>query len=793
MELKAKAKELCQKLSLEEKARLVAGVDFWHVGGSDTLGLPAIMVTDGPHGLRKQGGAGDHLGLGGSVPATCFPTASCLAGSFDTDLLRRVGEALGEECRKEDVAVLLGPGVNMKRSPLCGRNFEYFSEDPLLAGELAAAFIDGVQSRGVGTSLKHFAANSQEKARMVTDSVVDERALREIYLKPFEIAVKKAQPWTVMTAYNKLNGTYCSENARLLTDILRREWGFAGLTMTDWGAMNDPVESYRAGLDLQMPGPSGGNDKILCQAVENGKLSPDALDAAAARVIELLLKAEEGKKVPYECDMDAHLELAREAAEDGAVLLKNNGVLPGKPGQNVAVIGAFAKQPRYQGSGSSRINPTALDNACEAFTAAGCEYVYAPGYSLTDNDVHEELVDEAVEVARGKDVVYLFAGLPDAYESEGFDRETMGMPESHYRLVERVCAANENTVVVIQAGSPVKASWLDKAAAVLMCYLGGCQGGKAAVNLLLGKVNPSGKLAETFPRNLADTPSADNYPAVNGQALYRESIFIGYRYYQAAQKKVRWPFGYGLSYTAFEYLDLAVSAERFDPEAGVTVTCKVKNTGAMAGKEAVQLYVAPQIPVLFCAPRQLRGFAKVALEPGEEKTVTFRLDKTAFQYYDSAEKGWRTEGGVYDIEVAASSEDIRLKAPIDVEGDAEPRDMRKVTPLYYERGGFSNKEFAVIYGKNLPLPKDPGERPFTLNSTVGDLKGTLASNMLAKLLAKQMGGMKNDPEMDRMMAAMMEDMPLRGLKAFGMPPLQIEGVLDLANGHLFRGLKNVLK
>ena len=793
MALKAKAKELAAKLSLEEKSLLLAGVDFWHAGGSKTADLPQIMLTDGPHGLRKQAGKGDHLGLNESVPATCFPTASGLACSFDPDLLYRIGQALGEECRKEDVAVLLGPGVNMKRSPLCGRNFEYFSEDPLLAGELAAAMINGVQSKGVGTSLKHFAANNQEKARLATDSVIDERALREIYLKAFEIAVKKAQPWTVMTAYNRLNGTYCSQNAWLLTDVLRREWGFEGLTVTDWGAMDDPVESVRAGLDLQMPGPSGGNDAILCEAVRSGRLAPDALDDAVCRVIELILKYQEGQKIPYECDMDAHLRLARQAAEESAVLLKNNGVLPGSPGQRIAVIGAFARQPRYQGAGSSRINPAALDNACEAFKAAGCQYVYAPGYSLEDDLVHEDLVDEAVEAARGKDIVYLFAGLPDSCEGEGYDRTTMGMPESHYRLVERVCAANENTVVILQAGSPVKVSWADKAAAVVMAYLGGCQGGAAIVNLLLGKVNPSGKLAETFPRNLADTPCADNYPATNGLALYRESIFIGYRYYQAAHKKVRWPFGYGLSYTTFAYKDLTLSSDHFDPAKGVDVTLTVQNTGSVAGKETVQLYVAPQIPVLFCAPRQLRAFAKVALAPGEEKTVSFHLKADAFQYYDTAEHGWRTEGGVYDIEAAASSEDIRLKAPIDVEGDVEPRDLRKVTPLYYERGGFSNREFAAIYGRPLPLPRQPGQRPFTMNTTAGELDGTFAGKMLAKLVARHMGGGTGSDDLSRMFQAMLADMPLRGLKTFGIPLNNLVGFLYMANGNFMGGLGKALK
>lgn len=793
MGLYEQARELCGQLTLEEKTRMVAGKDFWHLHGVERLGLPEIMVTDGPHGLRKQSGAGDHLGLGGSVPATCFPTASALACTFDTGLLAEVGASIGEECRQEDVAVLLGPGANMKRSPLCGRNFEYFSEDPLLAGKLAAAFISGVQSRGVGTSLKHFAANSQEKNRLTTDSVIDERALREMYLKAFEIAVKEAQPWTVMTAYNKLNGTYCSENQALLTETLRGEWGFEGLVMTDWGAMNDCVESYRAGLDLQMPGPSAGNDQILADAVRTGRLPEDTLDAAVTRVIELILKYQEGQKIPYECDAKRHLALARKAAAESAVLLKNNGALPGNTRQNIAVIGAFAKTPRYQGAGSSRINPLELDCAYDAFEQAGCTFEYAPGYSLEDDQVHEELVDAAVALARGKDIVYLFAGLPDSYESEGFDRTTLGLPDSHYTLIERVCAANDNTVVILQAGSPVKASWADHTAAIVMAYLGGCQGGKGIVDVLLGKQNFSGRLAETFPRNLADTPSADNYPAVNGVALYRENIFIGYRYYDAAQKKVRWPFGHGLSYTTFEYAGLTLDHEHFAPGKPLTVRCTVKNTGAMAGKETVQLYVAPQIPVLYCPPRQLRAFAKVDLAPGEAKEVVFTLDDSAFQYYDFIEHGWRIEGGVYDIEIGASSRDIRLKAPVDVPGDTEPKDWRKITPLYYERGGFSSKEFEKVYGAPLPLPT-VGERPYTLNSTLGEIKDTFVGKRVYRQALEQMANMGgDDPTMRRMMEESLDGMPLRQLMMAGVPREKVLGILEMVNGNLFGGLKGLLK
>ena len=791
-EIRERAKELCAQMTLQEKAGFLAGEDFWHTKALARLEVEPIRMADGPHGLRKQETGPDGAAIAASTPATCFPTASALACTFDEALARRVGEALGEECREQGVDLLLGPGVNMKRSPLCGRNFEYFSEDPLLAGKLAAAYISGVQSRGVGACVKHFAANNQEKARLITDSVVDERALREIYLPAFEIAVREARPWAVMAAYNLLNGTYCCEDRSLLEDTLRRDWDFDGAVISDWGAVNDCAKSVAAGMDLLMPGPAPDAAQRLVAAVESGEVPAEALDDAVRNVLTLVLRAVESRKTPYTCDMDAHLALAREAAEEAAVLLKNNGVLPMKPGSKFAVIGAFAKRPRYQGAGSSRVNPTKLDSAYEAFESAGLTFDYADGYSLEDDAVHEDLLDAAVEAARGQDVVFLFAGLPDSYEGEGFDRKTLGMPESHNRLIERVCAANENTVVVLQAGAPVKASWADQPAAILMCYLGGCQGGSAAVRLLLGERSPSGKLAETFPRNLSDTPSADNYPAVNGVALYRESIFIGYRYYDAAKKKVRWPFGYGLSYTTFEYSDLRLDGDSL-ADGPITAHCTVKNTGDVPGDEIVQVYVSPQIPILFCPPRQLRAFARVSLAPGESKEVSFTLGERAFQYYDVKEHGWRSEGGVYNVEVAASSRDIRLSAPVDVPPTAEPRDLRKVTPLYYERGGFSNKEFSVICGRALPQGRTYAERPFGDNSTMGEVANTVAGRRFMREVRREVGGVLGVQNMDEdEMATRLEDMPLRQLLMYGYPRAKLETWLNFLNGNYVQALRGWL-
>lgn len=789
------SRDMVKQLILEEKAGLCSGKNFWYTKAAERLGLEAVMMTDGPHGLRKQDGESDHLGINQSVPATCFPTACATASSFDTELMYRIGEALGEECLKEEVGVILGPGANSKRSPLCGRNFEYISEDPCVTGEIAAALIQGIQSKGVGTSIKHFAANSQEKCRMVSDSIVDERALREIYLAGFETAVKKAQPWTVMCSYNKLNGIYASENRRLLTDILRDEWNFKGLVVTDWGAASDRVQGILAGEDLEMPGPSPSNDKKIIDAVKAGELPEEALDLCVARILELLEKSSENKKKEYACDMEAHHGLARQAAAESAVLLKNeHNILPASREASTAVIGAFAETPRYQGAGSSKINPAKMEHFLAAMNERGIPYEYAPGYELKDEGRAEELRELAVKAAKEKAIVFLFAGLPDEYESEGFDRDNLSMPESHNRLIEEVAAVNENVVVILMCGAPVQMPWKDRVKGILLAYLGGQAGGSACADLLYGSSNPCGKLAETFPEAVEDTPCHAWYPSPNKNAEYRESIFTGYRYYLTAEKPVAFPFGFGLSYTSFEYSGLSLSSLDFREEQSLTARVSVTNTGKRAGAEIVQLYVSQKDPVIFKAERELKGFRKVFLEPGETKEVCFELDFRSFAYYDTVHSEWAVENGTYEIQIGASSADIRLIAPIKAVGFSEGaseiiRERLKDTAYYNlsrERGlSITREEFELLYGRD--IIEEKRGKPFDINSTLNDIKETPAGKDVAEMFrqqAAQMLGSGGNGDIERMMQAMLMDMPLRNFMMFSGGALgieQINGILEMLN------------
>ncbi|MCM1537913.1 MAG: glycoside hydrolase family 3 C-terminal domain-containing protein [bacterium] len=765
-------------LSLAEKAKLLSGRDFWHTEECEHLKLPGIMLSDGPHGLRKQGVAGDHLGIAASIPATCFPTASASACSFDPDLIERMGKALGEECRKEDVAVLLGPGVNIKRNPLCGRNFEYFSEDPFLAGKLAAAFIRGVQSQGVGTSIKHFAANNQEKQRMWEDSVVDERALREIYLKAFEIAVKEAQPWTIMTAYNRLNGTYCSENKWLMEDVARGEWGFDGLFVTDWGAMSDPVKSFHNGLDLEMPGTCKGTDRELIQSVQDGVLTEAEIDRAASNVLKLLERSAQRNSIPFTCDMDAHNELAREVAQRSAVLLKNNGLLPLKPDAKLTVIGAMAKHPRYQGAGSSKINPHRLDNFCQVLEETGVSFDYTEGYRQDSVEPDASMIHSAIETARGKDVVLIFAGLPDISESEGYDREHMELPPAHNALIDAVADVNPNIVVILQGGSPMVLPWREKVKSILLMYLSGQQGGHAAWDLLSGRVCPEGRLAETWPLSIEDTPNHSTFASGEEHVCYRESIYVGYRYYDSIRKNVAYPFGYGLSYTTFAYRDLQII--------GKTISCTVKNTGEYFGGETVQVYLSLPDSKVFRAEKELKAFRKVRLTPNEEIRVTFELTENAFSWFDPRKKSWCVEPGTYQILIGSSSRDIRLSGEIHIDDGVTPE------TLSYAAGTAGQEEFEKLLGH--PVPKDTPRRPFTKDSlllhTTDSLLGKLILPISSKTAAKEMGG---TPQAVRMARETMESMPIRGLSMGGGTRKVIYGLVEIFNGHLFKGLKKMLK
>lgn len=706
-----KHKDLISQMTLKEKASLCSGKDFWHLKSIERLGLPEIMVCDGPHGLRKQNAENKKVGIGNSYPATCFPTAVTTACSWDRDLIYKMGQALAEECLQHGVSVLLGPGVNMKRSPLCGRNFEYFSEDPELAGEMGAAFIAGVQSKGIGTSLKHFAGNSQEMKRMTSNSIIDERALREIYLRAFEKAVKKSQPWTVMNAYNLLNGTYCSENDWLQNKVLRDEWGFKGAVVSDWGAVNDRVAGLNAGNDLEMPSSGGVNDAKIVEAVKCGVIDETTLDERVDKLIDIILKGAANKKPGYKFDVKAHNLLSRQIAEQSMVLLKNDGnILPLKrvEGEYVAVIGAFADNPRYQGAGSSIINPTMIDSGRRAFNNSPISVKFADGYDRSGKRKNEDAyITEACNLAKNASKAVVFIGLTDDYESEGFDRSTMKLPDGHNRLVEAVSRVNDNVIVVLEGGSPVEMPWADDVKAILNAYLGGQSVAPAIVDVLTGKANPCGKLAETYPVCLKDTPTSFRYPDSKENVQYRESIFIGYRYYDKVERNVRFPFGFGLSYTSFEYSDIKLKKKNLTKGEGAKVTFTIKNTGDVAGSEIAQVYVAKPESKIFRAPKELKGFVKIHLDPGEEKKVSVELDDRAFTFWNTATEDWCVESGEYKILVGASSRDIRLEAAAKMksEDDETIVDLRESAGVYFDGDPARAREddFKVIYGGEFKL------------------------------------------------------------------------------------------
>ncbi|HEY5680426.1 MAG TPA: glycoside hydrolase family 3 C-terminal domain-containing protein [Pseudomonadales bacterium] len=809
------AAALVAEMTLEEKAGLCSGRDFWHLKPVARLGLPSVMVTDGPHGLRKQDAEADHAGLNASVPATCFPTASALACSWDRELLQEIGVALGEECVAERVAVLLGPGMNIKRHPLCGRNFEYFSEDPLLCGELAAALIDGVQSQGVGTSVKHFAANNQEHGRMTVNAIVDERTLREIYLRGFEIAVRNSQPWTVMCAYNRLNGTYCSEHAWLLDSVLRDEWGFAGLVVSDWGAANERARGVAAGLDLEMPASGGINDARVAAAVRSGELAEAVLDRAATRNASLALLGGELEGRPRDVDHDAHHGLARRAAAQSAVLLKNDGgLLPLGRDVSIAVIGAFAQRPRYQGAGSSQVRPTRLDcawDAMEKIAEAG-RLTFAAGYDPRRSEPDQALIDEAVDLARAAEVAVVFAGLPGIYESEGFDRAHMRLPDQHNRLIAAVCDANPSTVVVLSNGAPVEMPWVDRPAAVLEAYLGGQAGGSAAADLLFGLANPCGKLAETFPMRQADVPSDAWFPGSDRQVQYREGLYVGYRYFDTFDRGVLFPFGHGLSYTRFEYGEIAMDDLRYEQGGRLEVSVDVTNVGDRPGAETAQLYVAALTSGAYRPFHELKGFAKTRLEPGETRRVTFVLDDGAFAVYDPEAKAWIVEAGEFELRVGASSRDIRQTRIITVVSD------QTLSPATEAVGGpnagspnagspnagdpgsadaglaVADAAFAAMLGR--PVPDPEPVRPYHLNSSVNEIAeswlGRLVKARVVAGFQQRMGARSSDETVQKMFEEMANNMPLRALPLFSRGAIsfaQLEILVALLNGRVLRALR----
>lgn len=678
---RSRARNLVQQMTLEEKAGLCSGRDMWTTKPIERLGIPSIWLADGPTGLRKAS-AGDAGGLGASQPATCFPTASALGASWDGRLAYEVGQAIGRECQAQGVQVLLAPGVNMKRSPLGGRNFEYFAEDPVLAGEMAAAFIRGLQSEGVGACLKHFAVNNQEHGRMYINAVVDERTLRETYLPAFEIALEKGRPWTVMCAYNKVNGTYASEHSHLLHQILKKEWGYEGIVMTDWGAVNDRVKGIRAGLHLEMPSTGGYFDRQIVEAVRKGELSEARLDEMVEELLAVILLADASRKKGLSVDYARHHELARRAAAECMVLLKNEeDILPLPAEASVAVIGRLAREPRFQGAGSSQVVPTRVDNAWVALQEHFNNLSYAPGYEDPDT-ISRELIDEACRAARDAEVALIFVGLPSQYESESYDRRHISLPPAHNALVEAVAEVQPNTAVVLINGSAVSMPWRRDVKAILEGWLAGQGGGNALADVLAGKVNPSGKLSETFPQRLEHNPAHLNWPGANGEVHYGEGIFIGYRYYDAKSIMPLFPFGHGLSYTNFEYSGMKISESALGEELHITVRVWVHNSGKRAGQEVVQLYVRQEGCRLQRPEKELRAFAKVSLEPGAQKEIVFHLNQRDFAYYHPAAGDWVAESGIYYIMVGASSRDIRLEQAFELQSGESPfAPFNRYTPI----------------------------------------------------------------------------------------------------------------
>ncbi len=787
-----KHNDLIEQMTLEEKCYLLSGKDFWQTRSVERLGVPNMTLSDGPHGIRKQEGAGDQLGLNGSLPATCYPTAATIANSWDPALGEEIGEHLGAEAASQDVCVLLGPGLNIKRSPFCGRNFEYFSEDPYLAGKMAAGYIRGIQKNGVSACPKHFAANSQELRRMASDSVMDERTLREIYLTGFEIAVKEGKAKSIMSSYNRVNGTYANENPHLLQEILRDQWGFDGFVVSDWGASNDHTAGVAAGSHLEMPTTGGDSDLELVEAVKSGRLSEELLDKRVDELLDVILSTTKavaplkGKSF----DIEKHHAMAAKASEQSIVLLKNeNDILPLKKGTKVAIIGEFAQKARYQGAGSSVVNPTKLDNAMDVIKNFDLDVAgFEAGYPRSGKG-NAEMQAKAVELAKKADVVLLYIGLDEISESEGLDRSHMKLPQSQVDLIEAVSAVNPNIVAVMSAGSAVEMPWLPKCKALIHGYLCGQAGASSVLKAIMGEVNPSGKLAETYPVKYEDVPSAPYFPAKERTAEYRESLYVGYRYFETAKVPVLFPFGFGLSYTTFAYSDLTVT----DKEATFTL----KNTGKKDGAEVAQLYVSKTDGGVFRPAKELKGFQKVFLKAGESKKVTIELDDKAFRYFNVDTNKFEVEGGEYQILIGASAADIKLRGTVSVQGTnaASPYDKAKFSKYFSgDIKNISDGEFEALLGR--PIPDGHWSGTLDMNDAICQLY--YAKSGLARLVYKIMTNMlnksikKGEPDLN---ITFIYNMPFRGIAKMtgGMCTMEMaEGLLTVCNGHFFKGMGAVI-
>lgn len=789
-----KYEAVIKQMTLDEKVSMLSGKDFWHTVDIERLNIPAMTMSDGPHGIRKQAGDADHLGLNASVPATCFPTAATIANSWNPKLGEEIGMHLGEEAVAQDVNVILGPGLNIKRSPLCGRNFEYFSEDPYLSGKMAAGYIKGIQSKGVAACPKHFAVNSQELRRMSNDSVLDERTFREIYTTGFEIAVKEGKAKSIMSAYNKINGVYANENEHLLQDILVKEWGFDGCVISDWGASNSHVDGVRAGSHIEMPTTGADGKRELIRAIKDGSLKEGLLDQRVDELLDLIFNTQlTSENETKSFHIENHHSMAQRAAEESVVLLKNEDqILPLKAGTKVAVIGDFAKNPRYQGAGSSVVNPTKLDNTLEAMDATDLDCIgYEKGF-LRNGRHDETLKEHAIKLARQADVVLLYMGLDELAESEGMDRDHMHIAKNQIEVLEAVSRENPNVVIVLSAGAAIEMPWITHAKAVVHGYLSGQAGAGAILQVLTGAVNPSGRLSESYPLTYSDTPAYHYYPGKEKTAEYREGVYVGYRYYETADVPVRFPFGYGLSYTTFAYSDLVADKDMVS----VTLT----NTGAVDGAEVVQVYVGMKNGKVFRPAKELKGFQKVFLKAGESQKVTIRLDDKAFRYYNVVTGSWEVESGTYTIMVGSNVKDIWQTAEVEIAGTNAPLPYLKEKMHSYYDGDIQKilgAEFEELLGHPIPESHWDKNKDLDINDAVCQMY--YAKSGLARLIyriltmIKDTSMKKGEPNLN---VLFIYNIPFRGIAKMTGGAVSMDmayAMLDMVNGHFFRGMKHLIK
>lgn len=743
--------DIINKMTLEEKASLCVGADYWNSKEIERLSIPKIKMSDGPHGLRVQKENADNLGINESEIATCFPSGATLANSWNKKLAYKLGETLGKEARKEGVNLVLGPAINIKRSPLCGRNFEYFSEDPYLTGIMGSEYVKGLQSQNVGACVKHFAVNNQENRRRTINVLIDERTLREIYLRAFEIIVKKANPWSIMSAYNKVNGQYCTENKHILEDILRKEWKYEGIVVSDWGAENDRVKAIKVGQELEMPGGRGNGVQEIIDAVKTGEIQENELDEIIERILNVAFRTNKiTDEIEY--DKDDHHQIAQVIAEESIVLLKNdNEILPLKK-EKIAVIGDMAKYPRYQGAGSSTINPYKLDNTLECLKEINIELEYAKGYGRIESEEDIILREEAIEIAKRNEKVVMYVGLTENFESEGMDRITLELPSNQNKLIEEICKINENVIIVLSNGSPIVMPWKNKVKAIITGYLGGEAGARAMINCLIGKVNPSGKLAETYPMNIEDTPCYKNYPGTELTVEYQESIYVGYRYYDKSNVQVLFPFGFGLSYTKFDYSELKLEQQNEI----LKLSFKVKNIGKVKGKEITQIYINQELPIIFKANKELKGFEKIELEPNEEKIITVILEKTVFEYYNVENKKWSIEEGKYNILIGKSSEEIVLQKEVEIKSE-DTNIKTKYADAYYNGNiqDVNDEDFEQLLGYKIP------ERHLSLDkiteeNTLEQIKNTKVGKIIYDNQIEKMNKLLSEQNVNKATKVMMD-------------------------------------